>query len=96
MLVNGSYNFNKRPITTELEGENVFAAILSQAASFVAKHGRLPRRSGMCPKQDGMAVKMSGIRRMESLGKLSIERVQFLDDILPDWQKTDILDEWEQ
>ena len=87
-----SESLQKRPIAIELERENTFADSLSQAAAFVAKHGRLPRRRGMGDTGYRIANWISDQRKSQSRGTLSIERTQHLDHSLPGWRKADILD----
>ena len=79
-------SLQKYPNPKELKLENRFTANLGEAASFAAKVGRLPHWNGDVDN-DRLANWVSRQRRLESLGILSIERAQRLDNTLPGWRK---------
>ena len=89
MIALSSENLHKRPTATELEREDRFTANLREAAALVAELGRFPRGTGIDTSTDRVANWLVSQRKGNSLGKLSIERVQQLDHTLPGWQNED-------
>ena len=90
-----SENLHKRPSATEIELENRFTEHLREAAASVAEFGRFPRVDGMCAAKDRVASWLKNQRTNVSVGKLSNDRAQRLDNILPGW-RTDATDDLEQ
>ena len=91
-----SETLNKHPDDTEVEPRRRFTEHLKEAAALVAELGRPARKNNMGINNDRLASWLVHLRWDESCGRLSIERVQRLDHILPGWRKEDILDEQER
>ena len=87
---------HKRLTAVELELEDRFTANVRDVAAFVAEHGSIPRDSKRGTATDYLAVWLANQRKHVPTGRLSVERVQHLDHIVPGWRTGQGRGGWEQ